>query len=92
MVRKRTWSADVTERSDALDLKRHLFKSRKPTRIAIALKHAAERSHRRRSEPFRSAMSMLTFYINPAGKNLSAQERHRLEVAKDELRTEFGRK
>src|SRR5258707_9926411 len=91
MVSKRTWSADVTERSDALDLTRHLFKSRRPTRIVIALKHAAERSHRRRSEPFRSAMSMLTFYINRAGKQLSRERRKTLLQAKDELRDLYGR-
>ena len=62
-----------------------------PKEIAASLKRSAEASHRRKAEPFRSAMSMLTFYINRAGKNLSKADRERLEQAKDELRKAFGR-
>ena len=85
------WSADVTEHSDALDLDRDIFKSNDPKKIARSLKASAERSHRRKAEPYRSAMSMLTFYINRAGKNLSTKERETLEAAKPELRALFGR-
>jgi hypothetical protein len=85
------WSADVTEHSDALDLERDIFKSNDPKKIARSLKASAERSHRRKAEPYRSAMSMLTFYINRAGKNLSTEERETLEAAKPELRALFGR-
>lgn len=88
---KRRWSAEVTEHSDALDLKKHIFESGDPKKIALSLKHSAEHSHRRKAEPYRSAMSMLTFYINRAGKNLDAQHRKTLEAAKDELRHAFGR-
>lgn len=84
------WSAAVTERSDALDLENKVFK-RTPRQIALSLKRSADRSHRRKSSPYRSAMSMLTFYINRAGKNLSAARRRKLEAAKDELREAFGR-
>jgi hypothetical protein len=86
----RKWSAEVTEHSDALDLDREIFK-KSPTAIARSLKRSAERSHRRKSSPYRSAMSMLTFYINRAGKNLSTTRRKKLEAAKDRLREEFGR-
>jgi hypothetical protein len=85
------WSAEVTEHSDALDLKRDVFKSDDPRRIAASLKRSAEASDRRKSSPYRSAMSMLTFYINRAGDNLGADERKTLEAAKDELRKLFGR-
>ncbi|MFZ2108106.1 MAG: DUF3175 domain-containing protein [Roseiarcus sp.] len=85
------WSADVTEHSDALDLERDIFKSKDPKEIARSLKASAERSRRRKAEPYRSAMSMLTFYINRAGKNLSTEERETLEAAKPELRALFGR-
>lgn len=84
------WSAAVTERSDALDLKENVFKG-SPEQIAKSLKRSAERSDRRKSSPFRSAMSMLTFYINRAGKNLSARRRKKLEAAKEELRETFDR-
>jgi hypothetical protein len=87
----RKWSADVTEHSDALDLEAGIFRSNDPKHIARSLKHSAEQSHRRKAEPFRSAMSMLTFYINRAGHNLSEKERATLEAAKDELRDLFGR-
>lgn len=84
------WSSEVTERSDALDLEDKVFQGT-PKQIAKSLKRSAERSERRKSSPFRSAMSMLTFYINRAGRNLSASRRKKLETAKDELRAAFGR-
>jgi hypothetical protein len=87
---KTKWSANVTEHRDALDLREDTFKG-SPKEIAQSLKRSAEHSHRRKSSPFRSAMSMLTFYINRAGKNLSASRRKKLESAKDELRTAFKR-
>jgi hypothetical protein len=85
------WSAEVTEKSDALSLEEHIFESGDPARIARSLKRSAENSDRRKSEPFRSAMSMLTFYINRAGKNLPAEQKKVLEKAKVELRRAFGR-
>jgi hypothetical protein len=85
------WSAEVTEHSDALDLEKDVFKSSDPKRIARSLKRSALASRRRRSGAFRSAMSMLTFYVNRAGANLSAAQRRKLEKAKDELRAVFGR-
>jgi hypothetical protein len=88
---KERWSGEVTERSDALDLQPHVFESDDPKAIARSLKRSAEASRRRKAEPFRSAMSMLTFYINRAGKNLDASHRRVLEAAKNELRTAFGR-
>lgn len=91
MAAKRKWSQDVTENSDAMDLKEGVFKQRSAKKIADSLKHSAESSHRRKSSPFRSAMSMLTFYINRAGKNLPADRKKVLEDAKDELRRAFGR-
>ena len=81
----------MTETSDALDLERGVFTHDDPRRIARSLKRSAERSRRRKVDPFRSAMSMLTFYINRAGKQLPARQRARLEAAKDELRDLFGR-
>jgi hypothetical protein len=89
---KKKWSQSVTEHSDALDLKKDVFESKDPKDIAKSLKHSAEASHRRKSSPFRSAMSMLTFYINRAGKNLPEKQKHVLEEAKDELRKEFGKR
>ncbi len=89
MVRK--WSKEVTEHSNAVDLKPNIFESHDPKAIARSLKHSAEESHRRKSSPYRSAMSMLTFYINRAGKNLDATQKKVLERAKDELRHEFGK-
>lgn len=85
------WSQDVTEHSDALDLEREVFTWQDPKRIAASLKRSAERSLRRRSTPFRSAMSMLTFYINRAGHDLDARQRKVLEEAKQELRVAFGK-
>lgn len=94
MARKSTkrWSQDVTEHSHALDLERGVFALKDPTKIAASLKRSAETSTRRKADPFRSAMSMLVFYINRAGKNLAAADRARLEQAKDELRKLFGKK
>ena len=88
---KKRWSAKVTAESDALDLDRSVFTWKDPKRIARSLKRSAEQSHRRKSEPYRSAMSMLTFYINRAGDNLSGNQRHVLDRAKRELRKQFGR-
>jgi hypothetical protein len=87
----RRWSQRVTQESDALDLKSGVFSLNDPRKIAASLKQSAERSKRRKSDPFRSAMSMLTFYINRAGKNLPATRRKTLMRAKDELRHQFGR-
>jgi hypothetical protein len=87
----RRWSNRVTRESDALDLERGVFTARDPKAIARSLKRSATRSRRRKSDPFRSAMSMLTFYINRAGKNLPAARKRVLERAKDELRQQFGR-
>jgi Protein of unknown function (DUF3175) len=77
--------------SDALDLEKNVFRARDPKHIAQSLKRSAERSKRRKGTPFQSAMSMLTFFINRAGKNLPASERRKLERAKTELRRQFGR-
>lgn len=85
------WSAAVTRRSDALDLKSGVFKSRSAREIALSLKKSAEASHRRKSSPFQSAMSMLNFEINRGGKNLSTDRRRILNRAKTELRKAFGR-
>ncbi len=87
----RRWSAGVTAHSDALDLKDGVFRLDSPAAIARSLRRSAEASHRRKSDPYRSAMSMLVFYINRAGANLSAARRRKLEAAKDELRKVFGR-
>jgi hypothetical protein len=87
----RYWSGRVTSESDALDLEGGVFKLKDPKRIAKSLKHSAEKSHRRKAEPYRSALSMLVFYINRAGKNLPAGRRRTLERAKVELRKQFGR-
>jgi predicted KAP-like P-loop ATPase len=91
MAGKQKWSQEVTEHSDAMDLEDHVFEQDDPKAIAKSLKHSAEESHRRKAEPFRSAMSMLTFYINRAGKNLSKERRDVLEKAKHELRALYGR-
>ena len=89
--RTRRWSQHVTDTSDALTLEEGVFKKRTPKAIASSLKRSAEHSHRRKADPYRSAMSMLTFYINRAGKGLSKARRSRLEKAKDELRALYGR-
>ncbi|MBB3352572.1 MULTISPECIES: DUF3175 domain-containing protein [Rhizobium] len=88
---KKKWSQDVTEHSNAMDLKEGVFKSDDPKEIARSIKRSAEESDRRKSSPFRAAMSMLTFYINRAGEQLSKKRRGTLEKAKDELRKDFGR-
>jgi hypothetical protein len=87
----RKWSQKVTEKSDALDLEPEVFRSDSPKEIADSLKRSAEHSRRRKSSPFRSAMSMLTFYINRAGRNLPATRKRVLNEAKDELRKDFDR-
>jgi hypothetical protein len=90
--RKRRWSRHVAETSDALDLEPGLFTGKDPKRIARSLKRSAERSDRRKADPFRSAMSMLSFYINRAGRTLPEVQHKRLEAAKDELRALYHRK
>ena len=87
----RYWSGRVTSESDALDLEGGVFKLKDPKRIAKSLKHSAEKSHRRKTEPYRSALSMLVFYINRAGKNLPVGRRRTLEQAKAELRKQCGK-
>jgi hypothetical protein len=89
--KKRYWSREVTRHSNALDLERNVFKQSNPRRIALSLKRSAEASHRRKSEPYRSAMSMLTFYINRAGSGLSQKQKGVLQRAKAELRKVFHR-
>jgi hypothetical protein len=85
------WSQRVTQQSDALDLKRGVFKLTDPKKIAASLKRSAERSSRRKSGAYRSALSMLTFYINRAGKTLPKTQRDRLQRAKSELKHQFGK-
>jgi uncharacterized protein DUF3175 len=85
------WSQRVTRESDALDLKAGVFKLSSPKKIAASLKRSAEHSSRRKSGAYRSAVSMLTFYINRAGKTLPKTQRTRLERAKVELKRAFGR-
>jgi hypothetical protein len=87
----RRWSRHVTEHSDALTLDKGVFTSRDPKRIAASLKRSAEKSRRRKTSAFRSALSMLTFYINRAGKSLPASRKKNLMRAKDELRKQFGK-
>jgi hypothetical protein len=89
---RKRWSQEVTKKSNALDLEAGVFSQRDPRSIARSLKRSAERSRRRKSDPYRSAMSMLTFYINRAGKQLSKTRRRRLEAAKDELRQLYGKR
>ncbi len=85
------WSGRVTRESDALDLKGGVFKQTSAKKIAASLKRSAERSSRRKSGAYRSALSMLVFYINRAGENLPKTQRERLERAKGELKQQFGR-
>lgn len=87
----RRWSQRVTRESDALDLKKGVFKLASAKKIASSLKRSAERSSRRKSGAYRSALSMLTFYINRAGKTLPKTQRARLERAKVELKHQFGK-
>ena len=88
---KKRWSQDVTETSNALDLDKGVFTWKNPKRIAASLKRSAEHSKRRKSGAFRSAMSMLTFYVNRGGRDLPKSQKAVLERAKDELRAQFGR-
>jgi len=85
------WSGEVTRRSNALDLEHGVFSHGDPHQIAQSLKRSAEASERRKGTPYQSAMSMLTFYINRAGKDLRERQKHVLERAKTELRKVFGR-
>jgi translation initiation factor 2 alpha subunit (eIF-2alpha) len=87
----RKWSKHVNETSNALDLEVGVFRKESPRQIAISLKRSADRSRRRKADSYRSAMSMLVFYVNRAGKNLSASRRRVLEAAKNELRAVYGR-
>jgi Protein of unknown function (DUF3175) len=87
----RRWSARVTQRSNALDLQPKVFKSTNPRRIALSLKRSAQATNRRKATPYQSAMSMLNFYINRAGKSLPQKQKRVLERAKGELRDVFGR-
>jgi len=89
--RAKYWSGRVTHESDALDLEKDVFKGSDPKAIARSLKRSADSSHRRKSDPFRSAMSMLTFYLNRAGKNLPRGRVRILEQAKEELRALYHR-
>jgi putative cell wall-binding protein len=88
---KKKWSSDVTENSDALDLEENVFTWKDPKKIAQSLKKSAEKSKRKKTTPYQSAMSMLSFYINRAGDNLDDNQRNVLEKAKGELREAFGR-
>jgi hypothetical protein len=90
--KQKRWSQRVTQKSNALDLDEGVFSRDDPRSIARSLKRSADRSQRRKSDPFRSAMSMLTFYINRAGKTLSKSRKKRLEAAKDELRDLYGKR
>lgn len=85
------WSAKVTQQSDALDLEESVFTWKDPEKIARSLQRSAEESTRRKSSPYRSAMSMLTFYINRAGKHLDKDQKRVLEQAKVELRKLYGK-
>jgi hypothetical protein len=88
---RKRWSQQVTDNSNALDIEAGVFSWEDPKRIARSLQQSAERSERRKSPPFHSAMSMLNFYINRAGKNLPERQREILERAKEELRELYGR-
>lgn len=88
---KKRWSGRVTQTSDALTLEEGVFTKGNAREIARSLKRSADRSERRKSDPYRSAMSMLTFYVNRAGKNMSAKRRQKLEQAKDELRSLYDK-
>jgi Protein of unknown function (DUF3175) len=90
-TQKKRWSQRVTQESDALTLAEGVFTREDPRSIARSLKRSADRSRRRKADPYRSAMSMLNFYVNRAGKNLPMQRRRRLEAAKQELRRLYGK-
>jgi len=92
MAQRRTrklWSAKVTKESNAMDLENGVFKSKDSRKIARSLKHSAEESDQRKASPFQSAMSMLNFYENRAGRNLTKTQKRPLEMAKNELRRLF---
>ena len=89
--KSKRWSGRVTEESDALTLEKGVFTKRTPRAVARSLKRSADRSRRRKSNSYRSAISMLTFYINRGGKGLSATQKRKLEKAKDELRALYGK-
>ena len=91
-IKKQYWSGEVTEKSNALDLEYGVFTWKDPRKIALSLKMSAEMSQRRKAAPFQSAMSMLNFYINRAGTNLSAERKKILNQAKRELRKVFNRR
>jgi hypothetical protein len=90
--RGRRWSQRVTKESDALDLEKSVFAGDDPKKMARSLKRSAESSRRRKSSPYRSAMSMITFYLNRAGTQLPASQRRTIDAAKDELRELYGKK
>ena len=90
-MKKKSWSQKVTKTSFALDLEEGVFTWKDPQKIAASLKQSAEASSRRKASPFRSAMSMLNFYINRAGKKLDPKQKEILEQAKEELRKLFGK-
>jgi len=90
-AKRKRWAQRGTQESDALDLEEGVFRLEDPRAIARSLRRSAEASRRRKADPFRSAMSMLSFYINRAGRQLDARQRERLEAAKDELRALYGR-
>lgn len=90
-AKKKRWSRRVPETSDALTLEEGVFKRKDPRGIASSLKRSADHSKRRKADPYRSAMSMLTFYINRAGKNMPAGQKRTLEKAKEELRRLYGK-
>ena len=91
-ISKKYWSSRVTKYSDALDLEEGIFSFNNPRKIALSLKRSSRESRRRKAGPFQSAMSMLNFYINRAGKNLSEDRKKILEQAKEELRRVFNKK
>ena len=90
-TKTKKWSGKVTEHSDALDLEKGIFAGNDPEKIARSLKRSATHSHRRKGTPYQSAMSMLNFYINRGGANLSQSKKKVLEDAKEELRKVFHR-
>ena len=85
------WSKKVTATSNAMDLEKDIFKSKDPKKIALSVKHSAEKSKRKKAGPFQSAMSIINFYENRAGDNLNAAQRKVLDDSKNELRKLFGR-
>ena len=91
MSKQERWSQRVTASSNALDLEPGVFVLKSPHHIALSLKRSAQQSRRRKADPFRSAMSMLNFYINRAGRNLSLADRAKLEQTKRELRKVFAK-